>query len=168
MVDKGDLMAKFQFAGVDDLLAQYEKIEANSVEMIGKAIYVGAGVVADAIRASMESIIVDNHFGTSENKIAGPNALQKKGLLEAMGITELRRDGNFWNVKVGFDGYNDLKTKRWPQGQPNTLVAQAVESGTSWMDKQPFVRRAEQLSKGRCEAVMAETFDKELKRIIGD
>ena len=161
-------MAKFQFTGVDNLLAQYEKLEANSTEMIGKAIYVGAGLVADTIRASMESIIVDNHFGTSENKIAGPNALQKMGLLQSMGISELRRDGNFWNVKVGWDGYNNLKTKRWPQGQPNTLVAQSVESGTSWMEKQPFVRRAEKSSKGRCEEVMAEAFDKELKRIIGE
>ena len=161
-------MAKFQFTGVDDLLAQYEKLEANSTQMIGKAIYVGAGLVADTIRASMESIIVDNHFGTSENKIAGPNALQKMGLLQSMGISELRRDGNFWNVKVGWDGYNNLKTKRWPQGQPNTLVAQSVESGTSWMEKQPFVRRAEKSSKGRCEEVMAEAFDKELKRIIGE
>ena len=38
-------MAKFHFEGVDKLIEQYQKLEANTEEVIGKAIYNGAGVV---------------------------------------------------------------------------------------------------------------------------
>ena len=43
-------MAKFQFEGVDNLIAEYEKLEKNTEQVIGKAIYNGAGVVAKAIK----------------------------------------------------------------------------------------------------------------------
>ena len=68
-------------------------------------------------------------------------------------------------MKIGFDGYNQLTTKRWPQGQPNSMVARSVESGTSWMKKQPFMRNAEQSAKGPCEAVMEKTVDEHIKKL---
>ena len=80
----------------------------------------------------------------------------------------MRNDNGFYNVKIGFDGYNSVKTKTWPQGQPNMMVARAVESGTSWMQKQPFMRKAEQSSRSQCEKVMSETVDKEIEKIIGE
>ena len=78
----------------------------------------------------------------------------------------MRNDNGFRNVKIGFDGYNRVKTKTWPQGQPNLMVARAIESGTSWMQKQPFMRRAEASAKGPCEQAMAETVDKEIQKIV--
>ena len=107
-------------------------------------------------------------FGTPENKTIGPNSYQKEGLRQSIGIASLRNDGGFWNVKIGFDGYNGLKTKTWPQGQPNAMVARSVESGTSWMQKQPFMRKAEQSSRSACEKAMSEAVDKEIQKIIGE
>lgn len=168
MVGKGNLMARFQFEGVDKLVAQYEKLQSNTDEVIGKAIYNGAGVVMKACQAAVEGISTDNRFGTSENPVSGPSTIQKLGLRYSLGIAKLRDDGGFKNVKIGFDGYNNVKTKRWPQGQPNMMVARAVESGTSWMQKQPFMRKAEQSSRSQCEKVMSETVDREIQKIIGD
>ena len=168
MVGKGNLMAKFQFEGVDKLIDQYKKLEGDSEKMIGKAIYNGAGVVMKACVAAVEGISTDNRFGTPENQTSGPSSIQKIGLQKAIGISKMRDDNGFRNVKIGFDGYNSVKTKRWPQGQPNMMVARAVESGTSWMQKQPFMRKAEQSSRSACEKVMSETVDAEIKRIIGE
>ena len=78
----------------------------------------------------------------------------------------MRNDGGFRNVKIGFDGYNYVKTKTWPKGQPNAMVARSIESGTSWMSKQPFMRKAESSSKSRCEQAMADTINKELTKIV--
>ena len=161
-------MATFKFEGVDKLIAQYEKLSKNSEEMIGKAIYNGAGVVMKSVQAAVDGLNTDDHFGTAENPTSGPSSIQKLGLKYALGIAKMRNDGGFRNVKIGFDGYNNVKTKTWPKGQPNMMVARAVESGTSWMQKQPFMRKAEQSSKSRCEQVMSETVDKEIKKIIGD
>ena len=168
MVGKGYLMAKFQFEGVDKLIEQYQKLEQNTVPMIGKAIYEGAGVVMKSCKSAVEGLNTDNRFGTSENPTSGPSTIQKIGLQHALGIAKMRNDNGFYNVKIGFDGYNSVKTKTWPQGQPNMMVARSIESGTSWMRKQPFMRKAEQSSRSQCERVMSETVDKEIQRIIGD
>lgn len=161
-------MAKFQFEGVDDLIAQYQKLEKDTEKVIGKAIYNGAGVVMKACVSAVEGIATDNRFGTPENPTTGPSTIQKIGLQRALGIAKMRNDNGFYNVKIGFDGYNSVKTKTWPQGQPNMMVARAIESGTSWMRKQPFMRKAEQSSRSQCELVMSETVDQEIQKIIGE
>ena len=161
-------MATFKFEGVDKLIAEYRKLDKNTEQMIGKAIYKGAGVVMKSVQSAVEGISTDNRFGTAENPTTGPSSIQKIGLQYALGIAKMRNDHGFRNVKIGFDGYNNVKTKRWPQGQPNMMVARAVESGTSWMQKQPFMRKAEQASKSHCEEVMSETIDKEIQKLIGD
>lgn len=166
MVGKGDLMAKFQFEGIDDYIAQLEKIYGDTDEIIGAAIYQGAGVVMSSVVNAIENIQTDERFGTLENKTIGPNSYQKEGLVRSVGIAKLRKDGSFWNVKIGFDGYNGLHTKTWPNGQPNAMVARSVESGTSWMQKQPFMRSAENASKVRCEQAMANEIDKQITKRV--
>ena len=161
-------MAKIQFEGIDEYIAQLEKIYGDTEEIIGAAIYQGAGVVMKSVVNAIEEIQTDERFGTPENKTVGPNSYQKEGLRRSIGIAKMRKDGSFWNVKIGFSGYNKITTKTWPSGQPNAMVARSVESGTSWMQKQPFMRKAEQSSRSRCEKVMSETVDKEIQRIRGD
>lgn len=161
-------MATFKFKGVDELIGQYEKLDKDSEKMIGKAIYNGAAVVMDQVKSAVEGITTEDRFGTSENPVSGPSTIQKIGLQHALGIARMRNDNGFRNVKIGFDGYNSVHTKTWPNGQPNMMVARSIESGTSWMQKQPFMRRAEQASRLSCEQAMSETIDKEIKKIIGE
>ena len=144
MAREGDLMATFKFEGVDKLIAQYQKLDKNTEKVIGKAIYNGAHVVVKAVEAGIQSISTDDRFGTAENPVNGPTSIQKLGLQYSLGVARMRNDNGFYNVKIGFDGYNRVKTKRWPSGQPNMMVARSIESGTSWMTKQPFMRKAEQ------------------------
>lgn len=159
-------MAKFQFEGIDNYIAQLEKIYGDTDEIIGAAIYQGAGVVMKSVVSAIDSLVTDDRFGTAESKTVGPSSYQKEGLRRSVGIAKLRKDGSFWNVKIGFDGYNGIKTKRWPQGQPNAMVARSVESGTSWMQKQPFMRRAENSSKVKCEQAMANEIDKQITKRV--
>ena len=159
-------MATFEFEGVDNYIGQLQKLYATADEMAGKAIYNGAGTVYKFVQQGIDGISTDNRHGTSENPVSGPSTYQKEGLRKSLGIAPARYDGSFYNVKIGFDGYNGITTKAWPSGQPNSLIARAVESGTSWMRKQPFMRAAEQAAKGPCEAVMRQTIDKELSKIF--
>lgn len=161
-------MAKFKFEGVDDLIDQYSRLAKNTDEVIGKAVYNGAAVVMRAVESAVSNITTDDRFGTAERPTSGPSSIQKAGLQHGLGIAKMRDDNGFKNVKIGFDGYNRVQTKTWPQGQPNAMVARSIESGTSWMRKQPFMRKAEQSARSKCEQVMGETVDKEIQRIIGD
>lgn len=160
-------MATFKFEGIDDYIAQLHKLYGNVDEMIGRSIYEGAAVVMQSVVSAIEGIATDNRPRVPEGTLKnGPSTRQKRWLQHSIGIASLRQDGTFWNVKIGFDGYNDIVTERWPQGQPNAMVARSIESGTSFMAKQSFMRKAEQSSRVRCEQAMAKEIDKELTKII--
>ena len=161
-------MATFKFEGVDELVKQYEKLGNKTDEIVGNAVYKGAAVVMRAVESAVDNITTDNRFGTEDNPINGPSSIQKEGLRHGLGIAKMRDDNGFRNVKIGFDGYNQVHTKTWPQGQPNMMVARSIESGTSWMRKQPFMRKAEQSSRVKCEQAMSEAVDKAIQNIIGD
>lgn len=135
-------------------------------EVIGRAVYKGAGLVADAVKSNTESLPVDNRWGTDGDKKSGINTKQKTGLIKSLGITPMRNDDGFLNVKIGFDGYNDLKTKSFPNGQPNQLIARSVERGTSFMKATPFVKRAVSATKKQALDVMGNTVDKEIENIM--
>jgi len=159
-------MAKFQFEGVDNYIAQLQKLYGDVDDIIGAAIYEGAGVVMRSVVSAINGLNTDERYGIPENKTTGPNSYQKEGLKRSIGIAQLRQDGTFWNVKIGFDGYNGIRTKTWPNGQPNAMVARSVESGTSWMQKQPFMRKAQNESKVKCEQAMANEIDKQITKRV--
>ena len=160
-------MAKITFQGLEQYERQLSVLWKNSEEVAGKAIYAGAGIVADAIKSGIKSLPVVQGYGTPENPLpGGVTAVQKRGLQDGLGIAAMKDDAGYLNVKIGFDGYNAMRTEKYPQGQPNQLVARGVESGTSWKQKHPFVRPAINASRKRAEAKMAEVLDKEIKKVM--
>lgn len=166
-------MATFEFKGMEEYIALLERLGHDTDAMCGKAIYAGAGVVADAIRAGVETLpeITEGHavFGyVTERPALGVTPRQKEGLLRGLGITEKEDKFGRHNVKVGFDGYNDVKTKKFPKGQPNVLVARGVESGSSAKLKSPFVRPAVNRVRSKAEAAMAEAADQEIQKILNE
>lgn len=161
-------MAKIIFQGGDEYLLKLTRLEAATKEKVcGPAIHDAAEVVADAIRGELQTVPTDNGWGTQANPTKGPNERQKAALLDALGITRMRTDSDgFLNVKIGFDGYNKIRTKRWPSGQPNQMVARAVESGTSWMMKNGFVARAVSKTKKEALVVMQRKALEEIRKIM--
>lgn len=159
-------MAKITFPGLNDYELMISKLSKGVDDIAGKAIYAGAGIVADAIKENIKALPIVRGYGTTENPLpGGVTAPQKAGLIDGMGISPMQNDAGYLNVKIGFDGYNATKTEKYPQGQPNQLVARGVESGTSWKQKKPFIRPAINASKSRAEAEMARILDQEIEKI---
>ena len=163
-------MATFMFKGLDELEKQLQKLaDSESVRIVcGAAIYAGADTVADAIKSRIESIPVIDYRdrGKDTDKISGILEKQKNGLKESFGITPMAYRDGYYNVKLGFDGYNSIKTKNFPNGQPNQLIARAVNSGTSFREKIPFVDEAVRKAKKNALQNMTKAFDEELKKQI--
>lgn len=161
-------MATITFKKGDEYLMKLSKLEAATVEKVcGPAIYDAAGLVADNIMLSLLQVPTDEGFGTSDNPVAGPKKEQKKALYESFGITKMEDDGTgFLNVKIGFDGYNNIKTKRWPNGQPNQLVARSIESGTSFMLKHPFVKEGVSVSRKKAREILKKDVEQNIKKIM--
>lgn len=159
-------MAKIAFPGLNDYELMISRLSKGVDDIAGKAIYAGAGIVADAIKENIKALPIVRGYGTTENPLpGGVTAPQKAGLIDGMGISPMQNDAGYLNVKIGFDGYNATKTEKYPQGQPNQLVARGVESGTSWKQKKPFIRPAINASKSRAEAEMARILDQEIEKI---
>lgn len=159
-------MAKITFPGLNDYELMISRLSKDVDDIAGKAIYAGAGIVADAIKENIKALPIVRGYGTEKDPLpGGVTAPQKAGLIDGMGISPMQDDGGYLNVKIGFDGYNATKTEKYPQGQPNQLVARGVESGTSWKQKKPFIRPAINASKSRAEAEMARILDQEIEKI---
>ena len=109
--------------GMDEYLQKLGNLELRAPESIGKAVYKGADIVADAVKANINNMPVEDQYS---ERITGIKSIQKIGLLKSFGIAKMRDDNGYYNVKLGFDGYNALKTKKYPQGQPNAMIARTV------------------------------------------
>lgn len=161
-------MATIQFKKGDDYILKLSKLEAElKDQVLGQAIYGAAGIVADEIRTTLEQVPTDEGFGTAGRPTVGPRKRQKEGLMQSLGIASMQDDGTgYLHVKIGFDGYNDIATKRWPHGQPNQMVARSVEGGTTWMKKNSFVRKAVAASRKRAVEFMKQSVDESTNKIM--
>lgn len=147
-------MGKIEVKGLEEVSSMLEALSADAEAIIKMGIYDGAGVIARAVAESIDALPMDSGPITSSHPIMrGPTEAQKAGLKESFGISKMRQEGDLINVSIGFDGYNSVKTRKYPQGQPNQLIARSIESGTSYMQKTPFVRRA--LNKVKKQAIDA-------------
>ena len=161
-------MATITFKNGDAYMAKIAKLSQKaSEEVCGRAIYEGAAVMIERTKAAVDTLPESRgERGTVEKPLAGPSKLQKKALRESVGIAKAKQDGDFVNVKIGFDGYNSMKTKRWPQGQPNQLIARAVERGTSFMRATPFMKKAVSSAKKDVLAAMGAAMDEKIEEIM--
>lgn len=164
-------MANIEMKGIDEYLIKLSRLEkASKEEICGKAIYEGAGIVADAIKENITSLPTSDDLGPSwpgQPPLKGPTPIQKQGLLDSFGISKMENsDDGVLNVKIGFDGYNTKKTKKWPQGQPNQMVARSVESGTTFMQKHPFIKNGVSHSRKKAIAAISKSVQDSIEKIM--
>lgn len=111
-------MASVKIKPPDDFIRKLNTISGKGIDEVAKrAVYVGAGYMAEKIKESLRSVVSDNATGDLEN---------------SLGITtiKLNKSGN-WAARVGFSGYDR-------KGTANILKARILESGSSKQMKRPF------------------------------
>ena len=145
-------MAKIQFKGINEYARAMQRVYVRSNDIIGQAIYEGAAVIADGVKDELRKLPVDESYGSPEKKADG------------FGISSMRDDKGYLNVKLGFDGYGRTKTKKYPKGVPNQLIARSVNTGTSFRKRNPFMDRAVRAKRKLAEKKMMETMDEGMKK----
>lgn len=160
-------MATFQFGGIDNYITQLNKLQAATKDdVIGKTVYAGAAVVADAVKDAIRALPVGSGQAAQGELVDTVTLPQKEGLLDGFGISRMKDDDGFVNVKLGFAGYNATRTDKYPQGQPNALIARAVNSGTTFRKKTRFVEKSVSASKKSAEAAMDAACNREIEKIM--
>lgn len=171
-------MAKIYATGVDRYLQKLERLNKNTDAVCKQTVYAGAKVVGDAIVAAIDAMPVQEppekqpYFFLSDaaresgTLITGVSEAQKQGLREGFGIAQMAHEDNSWNTKIGFDGYNSVKTKTYPKGQPNALIARSVEGGTSIQQKTPFIAPTVRQARKAAQKAMEETMAEKVQEIM--
>jgi hypothetical protein len=159
-------MAKLQFKGLEEYEAQLLKLRGLTEQMIGEAIYEGAAIVADEVKKGIESIPIDDRYVAGGTMLHGITQEQKQGLIDGFGIASMQNENGYLHVKLGFNGYNSMRTKNFPNGQPNSMIARSVNSGSSFRQRIPFVDNAVNSAKSRAEEKMKQKLDEAIEKAI--
>lgn len=162
--------------GMDQLYDAFDKLPDKARKVAAEALYEGAGVVADAVSKAVQGIATEKFQYAKGGRKRLPSPEEKAILVGSRhGVAKFRKGGVNVQTSVGFDnsGYgvitwNHAKTSasrtKYKMGsngkmvhasqgtgssmKPVPLIANAINSGTSFMKKQPFLRKAFTQSKG--------------------
>lgn len=139
-----------EWEGADELLRKMDKLPEKAAKIAAEALYEGAGVVADALSESVHSIATEEFKYAAGGRKRKPSP-EEKAILESAkhGIAKFRNDGTVIQTSIGYQnaGYAKLGSKT----KPIPLIANAINHGTSFMQKQPFIRKA--LSQNQAKAI---------------
>lgn len=155
-------MAKIEFQGIDEYFDKLKIIGDKVTGLCKRAVYDGAAIVADAVRAEVQALPTTDHDETPQ----GVFSYEKDGLLDGLGIAKIKDDNGVVSTRVDFDGYNRMKSKKYPQGHPNSMIARAINSGTSKRPKNPFMNRAANKAKAKANAAMGARMDADIDEIM--
>lgn len=136
-------MAKVQLKLPTEYIAKLDSLGANTTEVCKRAVYVGAGIVADAVKAGLLSV----------------HTPRSGALRDSLGIAPIKPNGDGADTKIGFDGTDN----NWV---PNALKARVLESGKSGQPARPFMRKALNSSRGAAQAAMRAEFEQEIEKYM--
>lgn len=162
-------MARIQAVKLgEDYLLRLSRLSTNADNIIKKALYEGAAVIADGIKAGIEALPTEPYRKLREGEIFnGLSETQKEGLVKGFGLAHMEQDAIGWNTKAGFAGYIEgTESKKYPRGLPVPLLARAVESGSSIRAKHPFVRQAVNAARSEAIETMEQIVNQEIQKTM--
>lgn len=140
-------MARFQSILPNDLIKQFEDLKYSCVVCFGEMTQAGANVVYQNVRKNMKKVFKST------------KSLEKGLKISRVQVTNDKDAVQTW---IGFDGYDDKPTKKYPKGVPIPLKVLAREYGTSNGEtKKPFFRTS--FKKNEIENAMLSAQDKYIK-----
>ena len=147
--------------GMAEISETLSKLEERAPAVAAKALYEGAGIMADEVRKSADSIrTAPFKWASSSGETRLPSPEEKEIVQKASaGIAKFDKNGTEVQTSVGFRnaGYAQLKGKTVPIPK----IVNAINSGTSFMKKQPFVRKAATAGGPRAISAMKEVIETE-------
>ena len=158
---------KVSTSGMDKLTDMLKAAGDAAHDIAAESLYEGAGVVADAVTAAVGSIVTEpfHYAAGGQKRFPSP---EEKALLEnaEKGVAHFRDDGGSVKTSVGLNaaGYGEVAGRTKSVG----LIANAINSGTSFRIKQPFYRRAMSQSKGAALSKIEDGIKSRIEKLMND
>ena len=150
--------------GMTEISEMLEKLGDSAQAVASKALYEGAGIMADSIRKGADTIrTAEFHYASNgDTRLPSP---EEKEIVQAAaaGIAKFNKNGTEVDTSVGFRnaGYAELNGKMVPIPK----IVNAINSGTSFMNKQPFVRKAASSATPKALEAMRKRIEEEFDAI---
>lgn len=161
------MRVKLKLSAALDLKEKLAVLSKGADGLCKYSMYESAGLAFLAIWRGVDGLTVVSDVAAVQAWLHNTPTLicytQRACLYNSLGISPMKKKNGGWSVKAGFDnkdpvtGYNFIRTKRWPKGQPNIMVAGSCEHGSTAMVAQPFIRPAFESVKGELEQKMVES-----------
>ena len=139
--------------GLEELSRKLTDLGDRAEEVAAKALYAGAGVMANAYRNAAASVRAQP-FRYAVFKKRDPSFEEKAAIQGQTGIAKFDKSGSEVQTSVGLkgSGYVTIAGKQ----KAVRKIANAINSGTSFMNKQPVFRKAStQTAKAASAAIVA-------------
>jgi len=158
-------MAKLTIQGLDDFSVLLQSLEQKGMAVAKAAVYAGADVMINAVKEEINALPQQQGYMRPGEKRDVVTRREKEALLQHVGIARMDDTGGKVNTAIGFDGYADITTKKYPSGLPVPLIARSIESGSSVRVKHPFLRRAANNAKPAVQRAMLEAAEAEIAKL---
>lgn len=152
--------------GIDELGKMLAQLGSKAQDVASGALFDGAGVVADAYTNATNSIKTApfKYARPGEKRLPSPE--EKAALQGKSGIARFDKSGDGVNTVIGISGAAGYANVA---GKPKAvrLIARSINSGTSFMEKQPVFRKAVSSSSGAAKAAIVSKAEEMFNEIIG-
>ena len=145
--------------GMAEISEVLSRMADGAAAAASRALYEGAGLMAEEINKGAGQIKTAPFSYAHDGETRLPSPEEKEIVMKAAaGIARFDKDGTEVNTSVGCQnsGYAELNGKK----KPIPKIVNAINSGTSFMHKQPFVRKAARSGAPRAMAAMRESIEK--------
>ena len=155
--------------GLDELNRILAELGANANKVAAMSLYEGAAVVADAFTRGANAIVTEPFNYVARPEMTGtmryPSPAEKAAVVGKSGIAKFKESGSEIDTVVGITGnagYAEVGGER----KPVLLIARSINTGTSFMHKQPVFRKAVTQSKSAARAAIVAKADEKFNEII--
>ena len=168
--------------GMEDISKSLASLGSAAIGAASGGLYEAAGVYADAVSKGVQGISTEPFKYAAGGRKRKPSPEEKAALTGAggAGIAKFRKNGISVNTSIGFtnSGYVVVNAKRSRKARTNyrydkktnsivhsskagegsanvkpvAVIANAINHGTSFMDKQPFFRKAVSQANSKAES----------------
>lgn len=161
-------MAKIEFIDNGAYLRKLEVIATHSYAIAESALRRGASLLADAVREKIKATHVtkDKLLMPGQRLTGFQREREAKQVAGSFGITETRSTEAGMDVKVGYAGYSDFSTERYPRGIPILMIAASTEVGSQVRKAKPFWRKLVTRMKPTVIDRMQQSIDDDLATLL--
>ena len=152
--------------GLSELSEMFEKLAEEAETVASEALYEGAKVVADSLASEVKKIRAEpqgkKNKKPEKTPARYPTPEEKAALASNIGIAKFKKNGSEVDTIIGVGhGYMNVNGKK----KAVALIARSINSGTSFMHKQPFIRKAVNKSRAAAKAAIIAKAEEKLNEI---